>query len=110
LATQGWENVNSLSPEFTGVPQSGAVFSANPSTGQQQVVKVNPVTGAITTGKTSGGTVVLGILAIGVLWMAFGGGGKAHASATVTHANRRYRRNRRLRSHRRRRRHRRGRR
>lgn len=91
LATQGWENVNSFTPVFTGVPASGVVYGANQATGQEQQIGVRPIAGA---GMGSGTLLVLGI--IGGFFL-LSGRSKATATATVHHQNPRYRRRRRSR-------------
>lgn len=88
LASQGWENVYGANPMYTGIPQSGEVFSANPQTGQQQIVTTRP----LARGSMLGGS--------GLLWLVLLGGGflllsgrSSSSSSTVVHHNR-YHRNR----------------
>lgn len=95
LASQGWENVNSLRPQYTGVQQSGEIFAANQQTGQQQVVGQRPLA------RARGSSLLLVALGIAAVMAVSGGRSSSHASATV-HTNR-YRSNRSSRRRRRRR-------
>lgn len=47
LATQGWTNVNSLHPVYTGSLAVGEVFSPNAATGTESVTAVRPTPGSI---------------------------------------------------------------
>jgi len=88
LATQGWENVNSLHPTYTGIAASGAVYEANAATGQESLVAQRPLASA----SPVSGTTLLLLLLLGGGFVLLSGRSSS-SSSTVVHHNR-YRGNR----------------
>jgi hypothetical protein len=79
LATQGWQNVNSFHPTFSGVAASGVVYGSDPTTGQAVIVGQRPIVRA-------GGMSLTTLLVVGGLaYVVFGRG--ARATATVHHTS-----------------------
>ena len=97
LATQGWQNVNSMQPRFTGVPASGVVYGSDPTTGQAVIVGQRPIQGAGLAGMSLTTLLVLG----GIAYVVLGRGSRATATVHHTSSNPR-RRHTRKRSRRRR--------
>lgn len=82
LATQGWQNVNSLKPSYTGVAASGVVYGTDPTTGQAVIVGQNPIAPAGLSGLFSSPLFLPAVLIGGFFLLR---GSKASASATVHH-------------------------
>jgi hypothetical protein len=84
LATQGWQNVNSLKPSYTGVAASGVVYGTDPTTGQAVIVGQNPIAPAGLSGLFSSPLFLPAVLIGGFFLLR---GSKASASATVHHTS-----------------------
>ena len=78
LATQGWQNVNSFQPRFTGVPASGVVYGSDPTTGQAVVLGQRPIAGGLGSSGLFWPVLIVG----GFLLLR---GSKSSATATVHH-------------------------
>jgi hypothetical protein len=97
LATQGWQNVNSMQPRFTGVPASGVVYGSDPTTGQVGIVGQRPIAGSGFAGMSLTTLLLIG----GLGYLVLGRGSRATATVHHTSSNPR-RRHTRKRSRRRR--------
>jgi hypothetical protein len=89
LATQGWQNVNSFKPSFSGVPASGVVYGTDPTSGQAVIVGQRPIVRGV--GGMSLGTL---LLVGGIGYLVFGRGARATATVHHTSGNPRRRHNR----------------
>jgi hypothetical protein len=97
LASQGWENVYGSNPMYTGIPQSGAIYAADQTTGQQGVVGVRP----LATGHAAlGGSTLLWLLLLGGGFLLVSGRSSSSSSSSVVHHNRYHRNRKRRRSRR----------
>ncbi len=94
LSTQGWQNVNSFHPTFSGVPASGVVYGAN-TQGQQIPVGQRGIIGAGGPGYVGGPSLTTLLFLGGVAYFVLGRGSRSSASATVHHTSSNPRRRRR---------------